>query len=92
MTLTVNVQEAKTRLSELLHRVEAGEEIVISRAGKAIVTLQPVAPRVRSLGEPLLRGVPPIDAAEFLEPMPEDELQEWETSHESDPLGQAPAR
>jgi prevent-host-death family protein len=33
---TVNVAEAKARLSELLARVEAGEEITISRAGKPI--------------------------------------------------------
>ncbi|MFT4137257.1 type II toxin-antitoxin system Phd/YefM family antitoxin [Microbacterium sp.] len=31
MSVIVNVQEAKTRLSEPLHRAEAGEEIVIAR-------------------------------------------------------------
>ncbi|WP_366516494.1 type II toxin-antitoxin system prevent-host-death family antitoxin, partial [uncultured Agrococcus sp.] len=30
MSLTVNVQEAKTRLSELLRRVESGEQITIA--------------------------------------------------------------
>jgi hypothetical protein len=34
MTEQVNVQDAKTRLSELLARVERGEEITIARAGK----------------------------------------------------------
>jgi prevent-host-death family protein len=45
---TVNVHEAKTKLSRLLERVEAGEEIVIARAGKPIarlVPLEPAAPR-----------------------------------------------
>jgi prevent-host-death family protein len=45
---TVNVHEAKTHLSRLLERVEAGEEIVIARAGKPIarlVPLEPPAPR-----------------------------------------------
>ncbi len=39
MSETVNVAEAKAKLSELLARVEAGEEITISRAGKPIARL-----------------------------------------------------
>ena len=35
----VNVHEAKTHLSRLLERVEAGEEIVISRAGRPVARL-----------------------------------------------------
>lgn len=31
-----NIHEAKTKLSQLLARVEAGEEIIIARAGKPI--------------------------------------------------------
>lgn len=37
----VNVHEAKTQLSKLLARVEAGEEIVIARAGHPIARLVP---------------------------------------------------
>jgi prevent-host-death family protein len=37
----VNVHEAKTHLSKLLTRVEAGEEIIISKAGKPIARLVP---------------------------------------------------
>jgi prevent-host-death family protein len=37
----VNVHEAKTHLSKLLLRVEAGEEIVIARAGKPAAKLVP---------------------------------------------------
>lgn len=37
----VNVHEAKTNLSRLLQRVEAGEEIVIARAGNPIAKLVP---------------------------------------------------
>ncbi len=40
----VNVYEAKTRLSALLRRVAAGEEVVIARAGKPVARLVPVAP------------------------------------------------
>lgn len=39
----VNMHEAKTHLSRLVERVEGGEEIVISRAGKPAAKLVPVA-------------------------------------------------
>ena len=35
----VNVHQAKTRLSQLLHEVELGEEVVIARAGVPIARL-----------------------------------------------------
>ena len=36
-----NIHEAKTHLSKLVERVEAGEEIVIARAGKPVARLVP---------------------------------------------------
>ena len=36
--------DAKNRLSELIHRVEAGEEIGITRRGKVVARLVPAAP------------------------------------------------
>jgi prevent-host-death family protein len=41
MAQTVNVHDAKTHLSRLLERAEAGEEIVIARAGKPVARLVP---------------------------------------------------
>ena len=41
MTDQVNVYDAKTNLSKLLERVEAGEEIVIARNGRPIARLVP---------------------------------------------------
>ncbi len=41
---TVNVHEAKTHLSRLLEQVEAGQEIVIARAGRPVARLVPLAP------------------------------------------------
>lgn len=49
----VNMHAAKTQLSRLVERVEAGEEIVIDRAGKPAAMLVPVAkakPGKRKLG------------------------------------------
>ena len=39
---TVGAYEAKTHLSELLEKVEAGEEIVITRHGAPVAKLVPV--------------------------------------------------
>jgi prevent-host-death family protein len=39
----VNVHEAKTHLSRLLADVEAGEEVVIARAGRPVARLSAVA-------------------------------------------------
>lgn len=70
----VNVQEAKTRLSELLARVEEGEQVVIARAGKPVANLTAVDPvRHRSFG-----GFEIVVTDAFFEPLPEDELSGWE--------------
>jgi prevent-host-death family protein len=34
-----NIHEAKTHLSRLIDRVEAGEEVIIARAGKPVVRM-----------------------------------------------------
>jgi prevent-host-death family protein len=65
-----NVHEAKTHLSKLLQKVEAGEEVVISRAGKPVARLVPVAaPKPRVLGgdEGKVWIAPDFDA-----PLPDD--------------------
>ena len=41
--ITVGAFDAKTHLSSLLERVEGGEEILITRHGKAIARLVPAA-------------------------------------------------
>lgn len=38
----VNIHEAKTHLSRLIEKVEAGEAVTIARAGKPVVKLVPV--------------------------------------------------
>jgi prevent-host-death family protein len=66
----VNVHEAKTHLSRLLARVEAGEEIVIARGGRPVARLVPVAQQTapRALG--MDRGRVRI-ADDFDAPLPE---------------------
>ncbi|HEV2270196.1 MAG TPA: type II toxin-antitoxin system prevent-host-death family antitoxin [Steroidobacteraceae bacterium] len=55
---TVSIADAKTHLSRLIARVELGERIVITRAGKPVVELRPARKRKKrsiSLDDPLLR-------------------------------------
>jgi len=76
MTLQVNIHEAKTHLSELLRRVEEGEEVTIARAGKPvakIVRAEPVKIERRlGTGKGKIWLAPDWDA-----PMTDEELAEW---------------
>jgi prevent-host-death family protein len=50
---SVNIHAAKTHLSRLVERVEAGEEIVIARAGRPVARLVPY----RAVREPRRPGL-----------------------------------
>jgi len=67
----VNVHEAKTRLSQLLKHVEAGEEVVIARHGTPVAQLVKIEARpARKLG--LLQGTITV-APDFDDWLPEFE-------------------
>ncbi len=68
---TVNVHEAKTHLSRLLEAVEAGEEVLIARAGKPVARLAPLRAAKRRLGALEGRFEVPSD---WDEPLPNDVL------------------
>jgi prevent-host-death family protein len=70
MSAQFNIAEAKAKLSELLDRALTGEEIVIARAGKALVRLTPMSKPARKPGAWRHWKIPDDI---FLEPMdPED--------------------
>ena len=89
----ITVHEAKTNLSELIRRAEAGEEIVISRGDKPVAVLkgydkEDIARR-RKAGMGCLAGKMPLIPDEVLfEPMSEEELAAWygEDDNPTDPL------
>jgi prevent-host-death family protein len=61
----VNIHAAKTHLSRLVERVEAGEEVVIARAGRPVARLVPfrgrTSPRVPGLWRGRVRLAPDFD-------------------------------
>ncbi|SMF06430.1 prevent-host-death family protein [Xaviernesmea oryzae] len=44
--MEISVSEAKASLTELLHRAEAGEEVVLTRRGHRVARIVPVEPRL----------------------------------------------
>ena len=75
--LTVNVHEAKTQLSRWLQAVEAGEEVVIARAGQPMARLVSVVPAVPRRRFGMLAGRYTVPA-DFDAPLPEDTLALFE--------------
>ncbi len=74
----VNIHEAKTHLSRLLARVQAGEEVVIAKAGKPIARLVPVS--VLSNERALGRDADLFDVPEdFDEPLPSTVLAAFQS-------------
>jgi len=74
----INLYAAKTKLSELVDRAAAGEEIVIARHGRPVARLIAYRPRARKrrkLG--LLAGKWDIPE-NFDDPLPEDVLDAFE--------------
>lgn len=76
MAHQVNIHEAKTKLSQLLVRVAAGEEVIIAKAGKPVARLSRIkpAPKKRTLGG--YEGT--ITIAGDFDTLPDDLLAEFE--------------
>ncbi len=73
MTIKVKVGEAKTHLSELLAKVEAGEEVIISRGNEPIAKLS----RIRRQGE-IEALIAEIKAQRAnRQPVTQDEIRAW---------------
>ena len=75
--VTVNVHQAKTHLSRLLARAEAGEEVVIARNGDPVARLVGIGGQRGKRQFGALRGRIVVDES-FFERLPENELARWE--------------
>ena len=74
--VVVNVSQAKTQLSRLLARVGAGEEVTITRRGKPVARLIACKPRKKRRSDRLKGKI--VIPDDFLDPLPEEELELWE--------------
>ena len=78
---TVNVHQAKTHFSKLLDRAHAGEEIVLSKAGKPYAKLVPYDPPAKRTSPRFGQFkdvIPSIPDSVWFDPLPEDELRLYE--------------
>ena len=76
----ITIHKAKTELSKLIARAEAGEEIIIARNDRPVVKLVAVQPP-----EPSKKREPGVLAHlkgkipdSFFAPLSEEELKDWE--------------
>ena len=74
--LVFNVHQAKTQLSQLLARVEAGEEVVIARRGVPVARMVGCQPTARRQPD-VLKGKVVIPDS-FFDPLLDEELDAWE--------------
>jgi prevent-host-death family protein len=74
----VNLEDIQQDLSTYLQRVEAGETLIIIRAGKPVAEVKPVAPRVETLRPFGLCAGEFTVPEDFDAPLPEDILNAFE--------------
>ena len=74
---TFTIHTAKTQLSRLIERAEAGEEVIIARRDKPVVRLVPLEQPKPKRQFGAMKGRASV-GPEFFEPLPEEELKLWE--------------
>lgn len=76
--IMVNIYEAKARLSALLEKVAAGDQVLICKRNRPVAELRRVGPS-RTLPRPigLAKGLIEIKPA-FFEPLPDEEIEPFE--------------
>lgn len=92
--ITATMFEAKTKLSELVRQVQAGETVVITsgREKTPVAKLEPV--EAKKVPQRLGAAYDPnfVLPDSFWDPLPEEELRLWEEGDPDDPLNTGQAR
>jgi prevent-host-death family protein len=73
----VNIYEAKTKLSQLVDKAAAGEDVVVSRNGKPLARITRLEPPRRRIRFGVLKGRIRI-ARDFDAPLPDEVLAGFE--------------
>ncbi|NOT57766.1 MAG: type II toxin-antitoxin system Phd/YefM family antitoxin [Deltaproteobacteria bacterium] len=76
--IQVTLEDIQQDLSTYLRRVEAGETLVIVRAGKPVAEVKPVSPRLEALRPYGLCAGEFLVPDDFDAPLPEDILNAFE--------------
>ncbi len=74
---TVNIYEAKTRLSQLVDQAAGGEDVVLGRNGKPLVRITRLEEPARRVKFGVLKGKVKV-ARDFDAPLPDDVLAGFE--------------
>ena len=79
--MQASILEAKTHLSALLRKAQAGEQVILTMGRKKtpVAELVPIRPLTkRPLGMWHIPNCEPSPDSVFTEPMPEEDLRLWE--------------
>jgi prevent-host-death family protein len=71
-----SIHAAKTQLSRLIERAEAGEEVIIARGSSPVARLTRLRPARMARRFGSMRGRAKVTKA-FFEPLSQDELERW---------------
>ncbi|MCB1961328.1 MAG: type II toxin-antitoxin system Phd/YefM family antitoxin [Rhodocyclaceae bacterium] len=74
---SVNIYDAKTRLSQLVDKAAAGEDVVVSRNGKPLVRITRLEAPKRRIRFGVLKGKLTVPA-DFDAPLPDEVLAGFE--------------
>lgn len=77
---TVNMHEAKTKLSSLVEEAVAGEDVIIAKAGTPLVRLVPVQRDISQRTPGRLKGK--ISIAKDFDETPEEVIRAFEGNNE----------
>src|SRR5260370_38323622 len=88
MSEVVSIHAAKTNLSKLVARAEAGEEVIIARGRTPVAKLTAVAPKGK--GAFGARRGQVENGTEVFEPPPPADLAPWEQAPDSDTAERRP--
>ena len=78
------VHQAKTQLSKLIARAQAGEEIVIAQGREPAVKLTPIGKHVAERRFGAMQGKLSLPDSFFFDPLPADELKLRESGDDED--------
>ncbi|MEX1128637.1 MAG: type II toxin-antitoxin system prevent-host-death family antitoxin [Vicinamibacterales bacterium] len=74
---TTSIHAAKTNLSKLIERAQAGDDVIIARGQTPVARLVPIRRTAAARRFGAMRGRAKTTRA-FFEPLPADEIAQWE--------------